>query len=60
MAECEHNNITIVTRYYPGNFYEPPETELLHCQCDDCDETIDWDERAPDAKVTEVDWRDWR
>lgn len=60
MNDCTHSSVTIVTRYYPGTFYEPPETELLLCQCDDCGESIDWDERDPDAKVTEVDYLDWR
>jgi len=56
---CEHEHITTVTRYYPGTYYDPPETELLLCKCEDCGEEVDWEDKSPDAVVTEVDWSDW-
>ena len=55
---CEHKNVTVVTKYYPGTYYEPSETEVLHCVCDDCGEYLKG--YPPEgANVTEVDHRDW-
>ena len=59
MNECQHERITIVTKYYGGTYYEPPETEILLCQCKDCGEEIDYSDRAKDADVDEVDYKDW-
>lgn len=58
-AMCEHKKITIVTKYYAGNYYEPPETELLLCKCEDCGDDIDYEDRGEDATVNEVDYTDW-
>ena len=58
MTDCQHMKVTIVTKYYGGTYYEPPETEILHCQCDECGATIDYDDRGKDAKVDEVDESD--
>jgi len=71
MNDCQHEKILIVTRYYPGTYYEPPETEILHCECRQCDESIDYADRAKgdesidyadrakDASVKEIDHRDY-
>jgi len=59
MTACQHEKILIVTRYYPGTYYEPPETEILHCECKDCSETIDYSDRAKDASIEEIDYKDW-
>ena len=59
MDECQHMQVTIVTRCYPGTRYEPPETELLLCQCDECGESIDYSDIGKDAKIDEVDHKDW-
>ena len=57
---CEHKNVTVVTKYYPGSPYEPPEHEFIMGKCEECDEQFtDWTDIPEDANVTEVDHRDW-
>ena len=58
--ECQHTKVIVVTKYYPGTRYEPPDLEFILGKCRDCDvKFTDWSDIPEDAEIEEVDHRDW-
>ena len=53
--ECEHNKVLVKSKYWPGTYYQPPETEIYYAECAICGEVLDENDIPRDADLEEIE-----
>ena len=55
MDDCEHNKVLVKSTYWPGTYYQPPETEIHYAECAICGKTLDENDIPHDADFEEIE-----
>jgi len=53
--DCEHNKVLVKSTYWPGTYYQPPETEIHYAECAICGKTLDENDIPHDADFEEIE-----